>query len=228
MIIGGMQKLSLIDYPGKLSCIIFTRSCSFRCHYCHNPELVLPELFQGPISENFVIEFLESRKGKLDGVVITGGEPTIQNDLLEFMSKIKNMGYSVKLDSSGICPELLENAIKLKLVDYIAMDIKAPLKKYSLVAGVNIDTEKIKRSIEIIKNSGVDYEFRTTIVESQLSFDDIMEIAKLISGSKKYILQKFRSGNTLDNSFANESTYTDDQFESIRNKVSEYVSCSVR
>src|SRR5271157_4697593 len=121
MIIGGIQKVSLIDYPGKVSSIVFTRGCNFRCHYCHNPELVLPELFQNPILETEVLEFLESRSKDLDGVVITGGEPTIQKDLLEFMVKVKDMGYAIKLDSSGVSPDVLNTAIEKKLVDYIAM-----------------------------------------------------------------------------------------------------------
>ena len=131
MIIGGIQKVSLIDYPGKISTVLFTRGCALRCRYCHNPELVLPECFQGPISETYVFDLLESRKKNIEGVVITGGEPTIHKDLLQFMKRIKDMGYMVKLDSSGVFPDVLEAAINGRLVDYIAMDIKAPLRSTS-------------------------------------------------------------------------------------------------
>jgi pyruvate formate lyase activating enzyme len=229
VIIGGIQKVSLIDYPGKISAIIFTRGCTFRCPYCHNSQLVLPNLFQDPIPEEEVIDFLQSRRKFLDAVVITGGEPTLQKDLLQFMKRIKDMGYLVKLDSSGIFPDVLERAIKEKLVDYMAMDIKAPFEKYALVVGANPDMKNIRRSVDIIMHSGIDYEFRTTVVKSQLSKGDIAEIARSISGSKRYFLQKFVNSNTLDQSFGAEETYTDKEFECMSEVIRDYVSsCSVR
>ena len=170
MQIGGVQKTSLLDFPEKISTIVFTQGCNFRCGYCHNPELIYKN---EPAWTNVgFFEFLKSRRGKLDGVVITGGEPCLQKDLIEFIKEIKSLGFLVKLDSNGTFPIVLEKAIPY--LDYIAMDIKAPLEKYKNIVGVNIDTQTIKSSIDIIMNSNVDYEFRTTVVKSQLSIDDFL------------------------------------------------------
>ena len=192
MRIGGLQKFSLIDYPDKFSCIIFTQGCNFRCFWCYNPELVYPHLFKNTISENYVLSFLESRRNDLEAVVITGGEPTIQPDLTEFIEKIKKMGYLVKLDTNGSNPYILEKLLKNKLVDYIAMDIKAPPEKYSLLIGKAIDISLIFKSIEIIENYSPDYEFRTTFVPSLLSEDDIEKIKKLVRDKRKYRVQSYR------------------------------------
>jgi len=229
MIIGGFQKFSLIDYPGKICAIVFTQGCNFRCPYCHNPELVDPNLFLPPISEEEIFAFLEKRKGKLDAVEITGGEPTLHQDLIEFIRKIKGMGFLVKLDSNGTNPDVIREAIKNKLVDYLAMDIKAPLEKYKEITGVDVDTDKIKYNIKLIMNSGVDYEFRTTIVKSLLSKDDIVKIGELIKGAKLYILQKFTPSKTLNSLFVNEKTYSDEEFSEMKNKMEKYVErCVVR
>lgn len=229
MIIGGIQKVSLIDYPGKISAVIFTRGCSLRCHYCHNPQLVLPELFQGPISQDYLFGFLETRKRNLEGVVITGGEPTLHGDLLDFMKKIKEMGYKIKLDSCGIFPEVIKAAIDRKLVDYIAMDIKGTAEKYPYVTGVNLSYDEIRKSMEIIMNSNVDYEFRTTIVRSQLSIEELESIARSISGARRYVLQKFIRSRTLDPLFEQQTTYTDKELEKLRISLGRYVvECSVR
>jgi len=192
MRIGGLQKFSLIDYPDKFSCVIFTQGCNFRCPWCHNPELVYPYLFKNTMSENYVLEFLELRKTELEAAVITGGEPTIQPDLIEFIEKIKKMGYLIKLDTNGGNPHLLEKLLKNKLVDYIAMDIKAPPEKYSLLAGKNIDISLIFKSIEIIENYSPDYEFRTTFVSPPLSQSDILKIKGMIKNNKRYRIQEFR------------------------------------
>lgn len=229
MIIGGFQKFSLIDYPGKICAIVFTQGCNFRCPYCHNPELVDPKLFLSPIPEDEIFSFLEKRRGKLDAVEITGGEPTLQSDLIEFLEKIKNMGFLVKLDSNGTNPDVIEEAIKNKLVDYLAMDVKAPLEKYKEIIGVDVDTDKIKSNIRLIMNSGVDYEFRTTIVKSLLSKEDIIKIGELIKGAKLYILQKFIPSKTLSPHFINETTYSDEEFAKIKNEMEKYVNrCTVR
>jgi len=147
MIIGGFQKFSLIDYPGKICAIIFTRGCNFRCRYCHNPELVIPEKYAPEISLSEIYDFLENRRGKLDAVSITGGEPTLQPDLIKTMKKIKDMGFLIKLDSNGSHPEVLEEVVNKKLADYLAMDVKAPLKDYAKIVGRYIPPEKLKRSI---------------------------------------------------------------------------------
>lgn len=229
MIIAGFQRSSLIDYPAELSAIIFTQGCNFRCPYCHNPELVDPKLFEKPLVEKEILDFLDKRKKQLDAVVITGGEPTIHNNLPDFIQKIKEMGYKVKLDTNGSNPEMLELLIKKKLVDYIAMDIKAPLDKYPKITKVKIDIDKIKKSIGLIKDSSLKHEFRTTVVKSLLSFDDIAEIAKSIKGVDLYIVQKFVPSKTLDKKMMKEKTYKNEEFEELRQKAEHYVKkCLVR
>ncbi len=229
MLIGGLQKFSLIDYPGKICAIIFTQGCDFLCPYCHNPELVEPKLFSQPIPEDEIFSFLERRKGKLEAVEITGGEPTLQPDLIEFTEKIKDMGFLVKLDSNGTNPNIVEKAIKNKLVNYLAMDIKAPLEKYSDVVKVNVDTDKIKRSINLIMNSGIDYELRTTVVKSLLSKDDLRKIGELIQGGRLHILQKFVPSKLLDPKFSKETNYSDEEFEEFKQMMLNYVEkCVIR
>ena len=213
MQIGGLQKTSLLDFPDKISAIVFTQGCNFRCGYCHNPELIVLRNSDNYTTEG-VLEFLNTRRGKLDGIVITGGEPCLQKDLIDFIKKVKAEGFLVKLDSNGTMPDVLELAIPF--VDYIAMDIKAPLEKYSDIVKVKIDTEKIKKSISLIMNSGVDYEFRTTVVKSQLSFSDFEKIGQLIQGAKRYYLQKFVPSKTLDEKMMSETTYSTEDFEKIK------------
>ncbi|MEM2918194.1 MAG: anaerobic ribonucleoside-triphosphate reductase activating protein [Candidatus Altiarchaeota archaeon] len=230
MKIGALQKFSLIEYPEKISAIVFTQGCNFRCGYCHNPELVDEKLFMDVIPEEEILSFLENRKGKLDAVVITGGEPLIQEDIESFIKKIKDIGYLVKLDTNGSFPEKLKNLTNKKFVDYIAMDIKAPLEKYELITKVKINKEKILHSIEIIMNSDINYEFRTTIVKSQLSREDILKIGKLIKGAKLYALQKFIVSKHLDKRFFNESTYKDSILNELKDELeAKYVKkCIVR
>ncbi|MBC7320580.1 anaerobic ribonucleoside-triphosphate reductase activating protein [bacterium] len=214
MLIGGLQRFSLIDYPGKVSAVIFTMGCNFRCPYCHNPELVE---FNGIrlIEEGYILSFLKERKGKLDGVVLTGGEPTLQSDIVSFLKEIKKLGFLIKLDTNGSYPEIIEELLKEGLLDYIAMDIKANLEKYSGVTRSNVDTKNIERSIGIIMKSGIDYEFRTTVVRSQLSRDDILEIGELIKSAKAYVLQEFKPSKTLDPNFIEETSYTREELEEI-------------
>lgn len=211
MFIGGLQKTSLLDYPDKISAIVFTAGCNFRCGYCHNPELINSIISK--YSEEDILDFLSSRIGKIDGVVITGGEPCIQKDLVEFIIKIKNLGFLVKLDTNGCFPDVIEKS--MPYLDYIAMDIKSPLDKYSKIVNVNINETKIKKSINLIMNSNVDYEFRTTVVKSMLSKNDFKKIGDLIYGAKRYYLQKFISSKILDKNLIKESTYTDDEFSEI-------------
>ena len=194
MEIGGLQKLSLIDYPGRLSCIIFTIGCNFRCSYCYNPSLVEGTCERIPQKEIF--SFLRKRKGLLDGVIITGGEPTIHNDLPDFIQRIKKMGFLVGLETNGTNPRMIKKLISERLIDYIAMDVKAPLKKYKEIVNVEVDIDKIKESIDVIMNSGIEYEFRTTCYPL-LTKDDFIKIFKLIKGAKKYGIQQFLNKNTL-------------------------------
>jgi pyruvate formate lyase activating enzyme len=199
MILGGFQKLTLIDYPGKIATTVFTVGCSFRCPFCHNPELVIsPGLTVQNKLEREFFDFLKKRKGKLDGVCITGGEPTIQPDLIDFIKKIKNLGFKVKLDTNGNRPDVLKKVIDLKLVDFIAMDIKNQPKNYDKTTGVKGDIKRIKLSVELIKNSRLPYEFRTTVVPGLHSEKDFEEIAKWIKGARAYYLQEYREIKILD------------------------------
>jgi len=222
MLIGGLQRFSLIDYPGKISAVVFTQGCNFRCPYCHNPELVSFNR-EGLIEENYILSFLEERRGKIDGVVLTGGEPTLQSDLVDFLREIKNLGFLVKLDTNGSCPEIIEELLEAKLLNYIAMDVKASLENYSEIINVKVDIEKIKRSIDIIMHSGVSYEFRTTIVKSQLKRDDILKIGESIRSAELYVLQSFRPTKTLDPNFLKETSYTKEELEDIASSLKKLV-----
>lgn len=222
MLIGGLQKSSLIDYPEKISAIVFTQGCNFRCPYCHNPELI-EFSSDSSMEESEILKFLSSRVGKLDGVVITGGEPTLHKDLPEFIKEIKALGFAVKLDTNGTNPEMLEQLINNGLVDYVAMDIKAPMEKYGEVVCSKVDTQKIKKSIEILKVSTIDYEFRTTVVKSQLSLNDFEQIGKLIKGCSKYYLQRFVPSKTLNRFYINQTTYSDYEFDGIIASLKQYI-----
>lgn len=221
MIIGGLQKFSLLDYPDKISAIVFTQGCNFRCQFCYNPMLVWPaKVGKSKYVQNFIREsgqtaepqkvhpkikeddlfvFLRSRAGKLDAVVITGGEPCLQKDLPEFIAKIKNLGFLVKLDTNGSYPETLAKLLKEKLIDYIAMDLKAPADKYEEMIGVEISFDQIKKSVKMIRQSGLPYEFRTTVAPGLLNQDDIAAIGKIIKGARLWYLQGFKSNSDLVN-----------------------------
>ena len=220
MKIGGLQKFSLIDYPGKIACSIFLSGCDFRCRFCHNPELVFNE--ESNFSEKEVLDFLEKRKGKLEGVCITGGEPLINNDLIEFLKKIKNLGYEIKIDTNGSNPELLKKIIENKLVDYIALDIKADKDNYNLISGTEIDTKKIEESLRIIINSGIDYEVRTTAVRN---YNNLEKIGKWLSNFKikKYVIQNFVIRDKLiDNNFKKIKQYSEEELNEIKEVIKEY------
>lgn len=215
MRIGGLQKFSMIDYPGKLCAIVFTQGCNFRCPYCHNPELVSFDQFGPEIAEEKIFDFLKTRIGKLDAVSITGGEPTLHDGLPEFMKKLKQMGFLVKLDSNGTDPEMLEKVISEKLVDYIAMDIKAPFEKYEWVVRKKVDLDKIRQSIKLIKSSGIDYEFRTTLVKGLTSIEDVKKMSRMLGDAKRYYLQNFVPTKTLDEEFLNFEPFESVHLESI-------------
>ncbi len=223
MKIGGLQKFSMIDYPDKIACIVFTQGCNFRCPYCHNPELVKPEMFGESLSEEEFFDFLKERVGKLDAVSITGGEPTLQYDLIEFIKKIRDLGFLIKLDTNGTNPDMLKEIIDQKLVNYLAMDIKAPFSKYEEITKMPVNIEKIKQSMEMIKNSGIDYEFRTTLVKKLLSPEDIEQIGRDIAGAKQYFLQKFVSTKTVDEKVLNEETYSEEELENLKERLKPFV-----
>lgn len=212
MIISGIQKTSLIDYPRKICTILFSRGCNFSCGFCHNPELVDPKKFRSKIPVYKIFEHLKKRKGKIDAVTITGGEPTIYPDLPKFIAKIKKLDYAIKLDTNGTNPKLLQKLIDNNLLDYIAMDIKNSPEKYAKTTNRKISVNKIKQSVEIIKNSNIQYEFRTTVVPTLHKKSDFIKIAHWLSGTEKYYLQKFRPNLTLEPSFQNIKPYTKKEF----------------
>ena len=210
MRIGGLQKLTLVDYPGKLACTIFFSGCSFRCPWCYNQELVLPEKIreQAQIAPEGVLGFLKKRQGELEGVVLCGGEPTLYPELVDFCKDVKALGYLVKLDTNGFNPEMLKKLIKQGLVDYVAMDVKASKEKYFRAIGGNtffkgFDAgrnrfwgdeilQRVEASVEFLRKGLVEFEFRTTVVPGLLTQNDIMKIVRWISPAQKYVLQEFR------------------------------------
>lgn len=220
MKIGALQKFSLIDYPNEICAIIFTVGCNFRCPYCHNPELVTGST--NGIEEKELFEFLKKRTGRLTAVSITGGEPTIHKDLPVVIKKIKELGYKVKLDTNGTNPDAIDELIGFSLIDYIAMDIKAPFEKYDRVTNVKCKIDDIRRSIDIIKKSNINYEFRTTVVEGLLSKEDVLKIAKSIKGAKAYFIQRFIPSKTLNKAYMNKSSITNDELDEIKKDVSMY------
>lgn len=221
MKIGGIQKCSLIDYPGKVSAILFTIGCNFHCPYCHNPELVNETATVIPEEE--IAAFLLRRKNILDAVTITGGEPTIHGDLIQYIRNVKNMGYLVKLDTNGTNPHVIRQLQDEGIVDYFAMDIKSPLRNYTNTVGRPVDESKIKESIELLKHGNVPYEFRTTVVKSLITMDDIRIIGKEISGAKTYYLQKFIPTKTINPAFLRKTTFSDAEFDEMRDIMREYV-----
>ena len=200
MFIAGMQKLTLLDFPGVVACTLFTAGCNFRCPWCHNAGLVLPEEMQTQMLENeTVLDFLEKRKGVLDGVCITGGEPLLQTELPDFLRSVKELGYRVKLDTNGSFPERLKDLVRENLVDRVAMDIKNGPSHYAETIGrARADLEAIGASKDFLLEGSVDYEFRTTVVRGLHTEESLLEAADWISGAKQWFLQQFRdSGNLI-------------------------------
>ncbi|MBU4217245.1 anaerobic ribonucleoside-triphosphate reductase activating protein [Candidatus Parcubacteria bacterium] len=245
MIIGGLEKFSLIDYPGHLAAIVFTSGCNFRCHFCYNPMLVEPGRISSSddkekgrslgtgfnqIQESDLFEFLQTRVGKIDAVVVTGGEPTLHHDLPEFIKKLKDLGFKVKLDTNGTNPQALKNLLEQSLIDYIAMDIKGPFEKYDLVVGAQINKDDLAETISLIKASGLSYEFRSTIVPGLHEFDDVAKMGEMIKGAQKWFLQPFKSDVELvNNAFKNATTYSDADMEKMCEVGKMYVDfCEVR
>jgi len=214
MKIGAFQKFSLIDYPGKVCAIIFTMGCNFRCPFCHNRELVLPDEFPKSIPFEEIENALKSRIGLIDAVEFTGGEPLLHRDIGIFIKRIKDMGFLVKVDTNGSFPDRLKEI--LPYIDYIAMDIKAPFERYSDAVGINIDSTSIKESIEIIKNSNKDYEFRTTVFKNYFkTLDAFLEIGNLINRAKAYYIQRPHFDKVLDPTYPFE-TFKDSELQKIK------------
>jgi pyruvate formate lyase activating enzyme len=225
MKIKGFIKNTFIEYPGKIAAMIFLPSCNFRCSFCFNPELILESDKIKDVDEKEVFGFLEKQKKWIDAVVISGGEPTLHKDLPEFIKKIKSLGYLVRLYTNGTNPEMLKQLIDKKLIDSIAMDIKAPLTENSYEAITNVKgmIEKVKKSISLIMGSDLDYEFRTTVVPSLHSEKDIEEIAKYVKDANLLILQKFLPENALDNKLKKLKTQNDEEMEKLANIARKYV-----
>lgn len=221
MTLAGFQKLSLVDYPGHLSSIVFTQGCNFRCGYCHNPELIATEN-RFHCDEEDILSHLEKRKDFIEGVVITGGEPTIHEDLPVFIEKIRKSGKRVKLDTNGSNPDLLEQLVAARAVDYVALDVKTSFAKYFLIAQSDDMPEKVIRSINIVMNSGLPYEMRTTCVPGIVNESDLLEIGKAIKGAEKWCLQQFHSLVTLEAGFGKIVPYDRATLENFKTKISDY------
>lgn len=196
MQIAGLQKLTLLDFPGRMACIVFTHGCNFRCPFCHNAPLVVDERGAAYDEEAF-FSFLAKRRGILDGVVITGGEPLLRNDLAEFIQRIRAAGYLVKLDTNGSLPHRLKPLLEKGLLDYVAMDVKTVFEKYDRVCGVKVDVAKIQESIRLIRESGVPHEFRTTVVKGLHTKEDVVSVAKMLSGEPYYLQGFVDSGHLI-------------------------------
>lgn len=250
MYLSAIQRLTLLDYPEHVACTVFTPGCNFRCHYCHNSQFVLPEKLQ-KIQDDFIPEkvffsFLEKRKEKLEGVCITGGEPTIHKDLPNFITQIKAMGFLVKLDTNGTNPEMLKKLFDEKLLDYVAMDVKA-IQNYELriknyesdtdettrqdaFCGVPVDMDSIKKSRDLIMSSGIEYEFRTTLVKQFHTDEEFLRILEFVKGAKKYCLQNFRNTTEcLDPKWNKYSGFTKEELEERKKLAEKFVEkCEIR
>ncbi len=216
IIFKGIQKTTLIDFPGKVACTLFMSDCNFRCPFCYNKHLVFDEDTGVKLTEKEVFDFFKERKGFLDGVCITGGEPTLNKDLPAFLEKTKAVGLLTELDTNGSRPEMLKILLEKNLLDFISMDIKSSKKRYEKAAGTKVDLKKIEESIALIRNSGVDYEFRTTLVPILHSEEDVLEIGKWLKGSKSFFLQQFNSDiDLLDSKLRGSSPFSAEKMQNF-------------
>ncbi len=228
MNIARLHKFTLIDYPRTLACTIFLQGCNFRCHYCHNPELVVPFQDDTYLKEEEVLLFLTERKKYLDGVCITGGETLINIELLSFLKKIKELGYKIKLDTNGSNPLLLQEIISKQLIDYVAIDIKYDKENYDKITGISVGVSNIEKSIKIVAESGLDYEFRTTVIPTYHTLEKIKDISIWVHDliNKKattYALQNFvaKKNGLLDTKFENIRSFSKEELEQMREAVSD-------
>lgn len=216
MRIGAFQKTSLVDYPDRVAAVVYTQGCNMRCPFCHNPSMVLPECFERAIPEAEIFSALLRRQDRLEAVVITGGEPTLQGDLVEFVGKIRSLGLLVKLDTNGTRPEVIQALLRDELLDYIAMDVKAPLPNYAQLTGRPVDAEAIRRSVWLIRNAGIPYEFRTTVVPGMHTVREIKTIAESLRGSERYVIQEFVSEGALQASLRGRPAFPPRVIEELR------------
>ena len=233
MKIHGLNKLTLLDYPEHMACLIFTGACNYRCPFCHNASLVLNPGSQPAISEEEILAFLQSRKGILEGVCITGGEPTLQEDLPSFIRKIKDMGFRVKLDTNGSRPGILKALLDENILDYVSMDIKNTPAKYLSTIGLpapqdgnfsdNLIISSVRQSAEILMRSSIPYEFRTTVVKELHSEEDLLTIGKWLNGARAYYLQSFRDSETLVGAAPGQfHAYEPEQMRTFRDMLKSY------
>jgi pyruvate formate lyase activating enzyme len=227
MVIGGIQPTSCIDYPGKLSCVLFLAGCNFECPYCHNPHLTGdPALHAERVPPDEFFAFLEQRRGRLDGVVVSGGEPTLHAELPELCRRIKRLGFPVKLDTNGSRPEMLARLMAEGLVDYVAMDLKTDPERYRESVSAGCDAATLHASIDAIMRSGLDYEFRTTCVRPLVSPATVERIARLIRGSRLYILQPFRAGDILRPGFCEgDPGFSEAEMAELARRAEPWVEC---
>lgn len=221
MKICGIQKVTLLDYPGHVACTIFLGGCNFNCPYCHNSSLIRNNEADEILTKEELYEYLTRRKGLLDGVAITGGEPLIHDEVVELIKNIKNLGYKVKLDTNGSKPEKLKYLINELLIDYVAMDIKNTLDKYPLTTGCSTDISKIQESINILINSNIEYEFRTTVVKDYHTIDDFHKIGKMIKGAKRYFIQSYKYQDSVR--VKTLSAMTKEELQVCLSTIKEYV-----
>jgi pyruvate formate lyase activating enzyme len=225
MYIKGWVKTSLVDYPERIAASLFCGGCNFRCPNCHNSDIVLRPQDYADLDEREIWSFLESRVGLLDGVVISGGEPTLQSGLLSFALRLRGLGYQVKLDTNGYHPKVVQAMIAQSAVDYVAMDVKAPLlpARYARAAGVSIDIDRIHQTIDLLLGGEVAYEFRTTVVPGLLEEPDIVQIARAIGGARHYYLQQFVARNTLDPELLKRTPYAADRIRAMAGLARDWV-----
>jgi pyruvate formate lyase activating enzyme len=221
MLIGGFVPFSLIDYPPHTACVVFTQGCNFRCPYCHNPELLTKGAGNRFLLKPF-FDFLAERQGKLDAVVITGGEPTLQDDLPEFIERITALGFLIKIDTNGTNPALLKTLLDRRLVQAVAMDVKAPPATYQAATGDECDGERlaaVQKSIRLLLKSKIEYEFRTTVVKELLTGEDVLAIGALVKGAARFALQHFVSSKTHDPAFANATSFPDAEMDRLKKEL---------
>lgn len=222
MTFAGLQKISLVDYPGCIAAIVFTQGCNFACPYCYNRDLI-PMTSEHYAEENKILDYLEKRKKMIEGLVVTGGEPSLQQDLRSFIFKVKDLGYKVKLDTNGGDPVKIKELVNLKEIDYVALDIKTSLKKYSLVTKEESIADKMKELISFLISSNIDYEFRTTCVPGIVEKEDFIDIALEVKGAKKYYLQQFTPINTLCPEYSNQKPYQKEELKEFKEILSSSV-----
>ncbi|MDR0679185.1 MAG: anaerobic ribonucleoside-triphosphate reductase activating protein [Puniceicoccales bacterium] len=215
MILAGCQKCTLIDFPGKVACIVFTQGCNLRCPFCHNSKL-WPHGEGGTFAEEDFFFFLAGRREKLDGVVVSGGEPTLQPDLEDFLRRIRDLGFATKLDTNGLCPAVLTKLLNENLLNFVAMDLKHALSRYALACGVPVPTEPIRQSLNILRQSSIDYELRTTAVPGIHSLEDLAALRDLVAGVPRFTLQNFSPESAADPYLRKTAPFSVEQLESLR------------